>query len=96
MHTVVDVDLPVAPERVWPHISDLGAYPAWMRLVHFTLCEYGSAKTADDFWREHPQLHAKKVLRLFYSRELMMSDRAKREFVEPDLAPLPKPRGRAP
>ncbi len=34
MHTVVDVDLPVTPERVWPHISDLGAYPAWMRLVH--------------------------------------------------------------
>jgi uncharacterized protein YndB with AHSA1/START domain len=34
MHTVVDVDLPVPPERVWPHVADLAAYPAWMRLVH--------------------------------------------------------------
>jgi uncharacterized protein YndB with AHSA1/START domain len=34
VHTVVDLDLPVPPERVWSHISDLAAYPAWMRLVH--------------------------------------------------------------
>lgn len=62
---------------------------AWMRLVHLTLCEYGPAETADGFYEQNPQLSEKKILRLFYSRDLFMSSRAKVEFVEPDLAPLP-------
>lgn len=65
---------------------------AWMRLVHVTLCEYGPAPSADEFFEQHPQLAEKKVLRLFYSRERMMSAEAKARFVEPDLAPLPVPR----
>ena len=65
---------------------------AWVTLVHMTLCEYGPAETADGFLDEHPELAEKKSLRLFYSRELMMSPRAKAEFVEPDLAPLPRSR----
>jgi len=62
---------------------------AWMRLVYLTLCEYGPTETADSFYELNPQLSQKKVLRLFYSRDLFMSPRAKTEFVEPDLAPLP-------
>jgi len=62
---------------------------AWMRLVLVTLCEYGPAASADEFFELHPQLSQKKVLRLFYSRDLFMSRRAKMEFVEPDLTPLP-------
>jgi hypothetical protein len=63
---------------------------AWMRLAHHTLCEYGAAETADVFWDQNPQLSQKRVLRLFYSRELLMSPRAKAEFLEPDLTPLPR------
>jgi hypothetical protein len=63
---------------------------AWMRLVQLTLCEYGPAQTADCFLDQNPQLSEKKVLRLFYSRDLFMSPRAKIEFLEPDLAPLPR------
>ena len=63
---------------------------AWMRLVHLTICEYGPAKTADEFYEQNPQLSEKKVMRLFYSKELFTSSRAKVEFVEPDLAPLPR------
>ncbi|MDB6112552.1 MAG: Peptidyl-tRNA hydrolase, archaeal type [Pedosphaera sp.] len=63
---------------------------AWVRLVHVTLCEYGPGETADEFFEQHPQLSQKKVLRLFYSRERFMSPQAKVEFLEPDLAPLPK------
>ena len=63
---------------------------AWMRLVYATLCEYGPAENANAFIEQHPQLASNKVLRLFYSRELIMSPRAKAEFVEPDLASLPK------
>lgn len=63
---------------------------AWLRLVYLTLCEYGPAETADSFYEQHPELSQKKVLRLFYSRERFMSPQAKVEFVEPDLAPLPR------
>lgn len=65
---------------------------AWMRLVHLTICEYGPGDSADSFFEQHPELWEKKTLRLFYSRELFMSPRAKVEFVEPDLAPLPRSR----
>ena len=66
----------------------------WLRLVHVILCEYGPAESADAFVDAHPELLEKKSLRLFYSRDLFMSPRAKREFVEPDLAPLPRSRGK--
>lgn len=65
---------------------------AWLRLVYLALCEYGPAATADEFTDQHPELLEKKMLRLFYSRERFMCEQAKREFIEPDLAPLPKPR----
>ena len=67
---------------------------AWLRLVHTSLSEYGPAASADQFYEEHPELSQTKVLRLFYSQELLRSPRAKLEFVEPDLASLPKPRER--
>ena len=65
---------------------------AWLRLVHFTLCEYGPAQTADAFFEEHPQLAQKQALRFFYSRERMLTAEAKAAFVEPDVTPLPKSR----
>jgi hypothetical protein len=63
---------------------------AWLRIIHTTLCVYGPADSADDFVDGQPQLREKKNLRLFYSPELIMSARAKREFMEPDLTPLPR------
>jgi hypothetical protein len=65
---------------------------AWLRLVDVTLREFGPAATADAFCDQNPQLLEKRVLRFFYSRELLTSARAKREFVAPDLAPLPQSR----
>jgi hypothetical protein len=62
---------------------------AWMRLVHFTLCEYGAAASADEFFEQHPQLWQMKVLRLFYSKPRLMSAQAKQEFVTPDITMLP-------
>jgi hypothetical protein len=63
---------------------------AWLRLVHFTLCEYGPAPTADEFLDAQEQLLNRKALRFFYSREQIVSWRAKAQFVEPDLAPFPR------
>jgi hypothetical protein len=85
--------VPEGPDRGYHETTTM----AWLRLVHVTLCEYGPRETAGAFYEQNPQLSQKKVLRLFYSRELFMSPRAKAEFVEPDLAPLPvSKRGGAP
>jgi hypothetical protein len=62
---------------------------AWMRIIDVTVRIYGRANSADEFLNGQPQLWEKKNLRLFYSPKLMMSPRAKQEFIEPDLAPLP-------
>lgn len=64
---------------------------AWLHIIDATAREYGQEHfTADEFVDFHPQLREKKVLRLFYSPELLMSPNAKYEFVRPDLAPLPR------
>jgi hypothetical protein len=63
---------------------------AWMRLVHFTLSEYGPAASADEFLDAQEHLLNRKALHFFYSRDHLISWRAKAEFVEPDLAPFPQ------
>jgi hypothetical protein len=65
---------------------------AWMRLVHFTLCEYGPAENANAFYEANPQLSQKKTLRFFYTRDVFMTPKAKAEFVPPDLIPFPQSR----
>ena len=64
---------------------------AWLHLVHTTLCQFGPANTADEFFDAQSQLSAKRTLLLFYSRDRILSAEAKASFVEPDLAPLPCP-----
>ena len=63
---------------------------AWVRFVHAVLAEHGPAASADEFIDAHPQLAQKNLLRQFYSEERFTSPEAKWNFVEPDLAPLPK------
>lgn len=62
---------------------------AWLRLVHCALCEYGPAASADEFLEAQEHLLNRKALRFFYSHDQLISWRAKAEFVESDLAPLP-------
>lgn len=59
---------------------------AWVRLVHVTLSNCGAAENAEAFCEQQPQLLQKTRLELFYSRERLMTWKAKGEFVEPDLA----------
>lgn len=66
---------------------------AFVHLIAATMAAYAQAMptpTADAFCDMHPQLMTRNVLRLFYSPERRMDARAKTEFVEPDLAPLPR------
>lgn len=77
-----------------PDLPDSGYHEtvtqAWLRLVQLTLCEFGPAESSDEFYEQHPELSQHKNLRLFYSHDLIMSPKAKQEFVEPDLTPLPR------
>jgi hypothetical protein len=62
---------------------------AWLRLIGVALTSESSPLASEVFLNAHPELGEKRVLQQFYSRERIMSWEAKREFVEPDLAPLP-------
>jgi hypothetical protein len=62
---------------------------AWLRLIHAALGLECRDRGSVDFLDAHPDLGEKRTLLRFYSRERIMSWEAKREFVEPDLAPLP-------
>lgn len=61
----------------------------WLQLIRVILAEYGPAESSLAFLEAHPELSQRQALRLFYSRDRLVSWRAKAEFVEPDLAPLP-------
>ena len=63
---------------------------AFMRLVHDALRHTGPFVTSAAFCARHPELLEKSVLSRFYTKDRLRSPEAKREFVEPDLAPLPE------
>jgi hypothetical protein len=63
---------------------------AWMHLVYFTLCEFGPAENADAFFDASPQLWGKKILRLYYGKDVFTSLEAKANFMPPDITPFPK------
>ncbi len=70
---------------------------AFVHLIAATMGAYGEtfpATDADHFCDLHPQLATRHVLRLFYSPQRRMHELAKTQFIEPDLAPLPKLRRR--
>ena len=71
---------------------------AFLHLIAATMAAYGEAMptaTADAFCDMHPQLMTRNVLRLFYSPQRRMDPKAKSEFVEPDITPLPRINHRA-
>ena len=66
---------------------------AWLHIIRNVMDTYGPMNDAEEFFASHGYLLNKVLLRLFYSRRRIMSREAKERFVEPDLAPLPKPPG---
>ena len=82
-------NVPVGPDSGYNETTT----HAFLHLVAATLSAYGAAfptATADEFCDAHPQLLTRHVLRLFYSPERRTDPRAKTQFVEPDLASLPR------
>lgn len=62
---------------------------AWLKIVAATMKHHGHESDSRAFCDKHPQLMSSKLLRLYYTRERIITLEAKREFVEPDIAPLP-------
>jgi hypothetical protein len=62
---------------------------AWLRIVASTIRHHPRGDTSDAFCDGNPHLLSRTVLRLFYSKEQILSPQAKAKFVEPDLTALP-------
>lgn len=69
---------------------------AWLRVVAAAVAAAAAEPPADsiEFCDRNPDLLDKTLLRRYYTRERMLTEDAKRAFVEPDLEPLPEPSGR--
>lgn len=69
---------------------------AFLHLIAATIAAYEAVFAADtsaSFCDTHPQLMTRHALRFFYSPQRRMHPMAKAQFVEPDLAPLPRIHG---
>jgi hypothetical protein len=62
---------------------------AWLRILDAMMRAHGAEADATTFLEKHTELHSKALLRLYYTRDRILSWDAKRRFVEPDLAALP-------
>jgi hypothetical protein len=62
---------------------------AWMRILDAVMRTHGAGQSVEEFLEQHPFLLCRTLLRLYYSRDRIMSLEARRTWVEPDLAPLP-------
>lgn len=63
---------------------------AWARVLAAAIAAWGPATDFEAFAGQHPHLVQPTLLRLWYSRPHLMTWDAKRAFVEPDLAALPR------
>ena len=62
---------------------------AFMQLIYTANLTTGPHRSSNEFCEAHPELLSKSALKKFYSSERITTWGAKREFVEPDLCPLP-------
>jgi hypothetical protein len=86
------------PEAI-PHIRRAVPAPVahatlelfWARLVDAAIASDGAGADFQDFLAAHPDLEDAGRVLAHYSPERIGSERARREFVLPDRAPLPAP-----
>jgi len=63
---------------------------AWILAVHHFMHRSPEASSADDFIERNPLLLDSKIMLTHYSADLLFSDQARVEFVEPNLDPIPR------
>lgn len=63
---------------------------AWILAVDHFMHRCPRASLADDFIARNPLLLDSKIMLTHYSAELLFSDQARADFVEPNLDPIPR------
>jgi len=63
---------------------------AWILAVDHFMHRSPKAFSADDFIARNPLLLDSKIMLTHYSAELLFSDQARMDFVEPNLDPIPR------
>lgn len=63
---------------------------AWLLAVRHFMERSDETSSADDFIEMNPELLDSKIMLSHYSADLLFSERARAEFVEPDLDPIPR------
>ncbi len=62
---------------------------AWLQAVWHFMQRSGNTRDSDEFLERSSVLQDPKVMLTHYSREMLFSDDARRQFVAPDLEPIP-------
>lgn len=62
---------------------------AWILAVRHFMEKTSSSGSADEFIEQNPEMLDSNIMMTHYSAQLLFSDKARAEFVEPDLEPIP-------
>lgn len=63
---------------------------AWILAVHHFMNQTASSDSADELIDQHPAVLDTKIMMTHYSAEILFSEKARGEFVQPDLDPIPR------
>ena len=63
---------------------------AWILAVRHFMEATSSQDSADSFIEQNPEMLDSKIMMTHYSAEVLFSDEARAQFVEPDLDPIPQ------
>ena len=77
------------------HNIDPGKYNetltrAWMLAVRHFMARTPHSQSSEHFLEQNPDILDSTIMMTHYSNDLLWSDEARREFVEPDLDPIPR------
>jgi len=62
---------------------------AWILAVRHFMALCPESNSADSFMESDPRMLDSEIMMTHYSAELLFSDEAREQFVEPDLSPIP-------
>ncbi|MEP5569281.1 MAG: hypothetical protein ABJN62_15680 [Halioglobus sp.] len=63
---------------------------AWVLAVDHFMQTIDSSSCADDFIEQKPEMLDSRIMMTHYSAELLFSDEARKEFLEPNRSPIPR------
>ena len=62
---------------------------AWLLAVRHFMARCSESNSADSFMESDPRMLDSEIMMTHYSAELIFSDEAREQFVQPDLSPIP-------